>query len=64
MLDAARGGLVCRSCGGGKIRLPADRRERLLRVGTDGDPAELGPGDAEVALDAVEDVLRTHAGME
>jgi len=64
LVDPGRGGLVCRSCGGGKLRIPGDRRGRLLRVGIAGDPGELGPGDAEVALDVVEEVLRTHAGME
>jgi DNA repair protein RecO (recombination protein O) len=64
LLDPGRGGLVCRSCGGARLRIPGDRRERLLRVGAEGDPKELGPGDADVALDVVEQVLRTHAGME
>jgi DNA repair protein RecO (recombination protein O) len=64
LVDATRGGLVCRSCGGARHRLEGPRRLRLARAGASGDPALLEKGDAEVALDLVEQVLRAHAGME
>ncbi len=63
LVDPTRGGLLCRSCGGARLRLAADRRRRLGRAAATGDPGELGEGDAEVALDLVEHVLRTHAGL-
>jgi DNA repair protein RecO (recombination protein O) len=64
LVDANRGGLVCRSCGGARKRLDGPRRHRLARAGESGDPAAFEAGDAEVALDLVEQVLRAHAGME
>lgn len=64
LVDAKRGGLVCRSCGGARHRLEGPRRLRLARASASGDPALLEAGDAEVALDLVEQVLRAHAGME
>jgi DNA repair protein RecO (recombination protein O) len=64
LVDATRGGLVCRSCGGARHRLDGPRRRRLARASASGDPAVLETGDAAVALDLVEQVLRAHAGME
>jgi DNA repair protein RecO (recombination protein O) len=64
LVDAKRGGLVCRSCGGARQRLEGSRRQRLARASASGDPAALEAGDAEVALDLVEQVLHAHAGME
>lgn len=64
LVDAARGGLVCRSCGGARRRLDGALRHRLARAGATGDPAALETDDAAVALDLVEHVLRAHAGME
>jgi DNA repair protein RecO (recombination protein O) len=64
LVDATRGGLVCRSCGGAKLRLDGPRRQRLAQAGTSGDPAALEADDTKVALDLVEQVLRAHAGMD
>jgi DNA repair protein RecO (recombination protein O) len=64
LVDANRGGLVCRSCGGARRRLEGPERLRLARAAASGDPSSFEPGDAEVALDLVEQVLRAHAGME
>jgi DNA repair protein RecO (recombination protein O) len=63
LVDPARGGLVCRSCGGARKRLDPALRERLGRAAASGDPRALEPGDAEIALSLVEDVLEAHAGV-
>jgi len=55
MVDAVRGGLVCRACGGAALRISGAARARLA-AGT------LEPGDVELALDLVERTLRAHAG--
>ena len=64
LIDPAKGGLVCRSCGGARQRLDAALRARLARAARDGDPAALEAADAKVALDLVERVLHAHAGIE
>jgi DNA repair protein RecO (recombination protein O) len=63
LVDAVRGGLVCRSCGGARQRLDAAVRERLGRAALSGDPRTLEPGDDEIALGLVEGVLSAHAGV-
>lgn len=63
LVDPARGGLVCRECGGARQRLSAETRERLGRAALTGDPRALAAGDADVALGLVEEVLRAHAGV-
>jgi DNA repair protein RecO (recombination protein O) len=55
MVDAERGGLVCRACGGARIRLRGPVRERLAQ-------GALAPEDVDVALDLVERALRAHVG--
>jgi DNA repair protein RecO (recombination protein O) len=55
MIDAERGGLICRSCGGARIRLSGALRERLAS-------GALVDGDADVAVDLVERALRAHVG--
>lgn len=63
MVDAVRGGLVCRSCGGARLRLAAKARERLVRAAAgaaDGLEAE----DVEIALELVEQAMRAHAGLD
>jgi DNA repair protein RecO (recombination protein O) len=64
LLDPAKGGLVCRSCGGARQRLEGDLRARLGRAARDGDPTALAKNDAKLALELVERVLRAHAGIE
>ncbi|HLV66688.1 MAG TPA: DNA repair protein RecO [Polyangiaceae bacterium] len=61
--DATRGGLVCRACGGGRVRLPASARLRLARAAA-GEAGVLTGEEAELALDLVERVLVAHAGID
>jgi DNA repair protein RecO (recombination protein O) len=61
-LDPARGGLVCRACGGAPVVVRADRRARLLAAQAGADGALLEQ-DAEAALAIVEAALAAHAGM-
>lgn len=63
LVDPARGGLVCRSCGGARRRLDAPLRERLARAAASADPRALEPDDAATALALVEAVLEAHAGV-
>jgi DNA repair protein RecO (recombination protein O) len=60
-VDAARGGLICRECGGARRRLSA--RERLS-LGAASSGAELPDEDAALALELVEQALKTHGGIE
>jgi DNA repair protein RecO (recombination protein O) len=60
MIDSARGGLVCRACGGADLILESDVRTRLVRASA-GEPA-LEQGDVPCALSLVEGTLRAHAG--
>jgi DNA repair protein RecO (recombination protein O) len=61
MVDAARGGLVCRGCGGAGVLLEPDLRARLARASA-GDRT-LEPRDVSCALSLVEGALRAHAGV-
>jgi DNA repair protein RecO (recombination protein O) len=63
LVDAARGGLVCRGCGGGPLRLRGAERERLARA-TRGEVETLDGKDAEMALQLVEAAMRAHVGPE
>lgn len=60
-VDPVRGGLVCRSCGGGRVRVSAEQRERLSAAAR-GLEVDLAPEETAVALDLVERVLDAHAG--
>jgi DNA repair protein RecO (recombination protein O) len=61
MVDAARGGLVCRACGGARLVLPGRLRERLVLAARGQDALE--PADASVALELVEAALSAHMGL-
>jgi DNA repair protein RecO (recombination protein O) len=63
LIDPARGGLVCRSCGGARQKLDAGVRERLTRAALAGDPRVLEAEDADIALALVDAVLAAHAGV-
>lgn len=54
-VDPVRGGLVCRSCGSARMKLPGPTRERLATL-------SLVPEDVDAALDLVERTLKAHAG--
>jgi DNA repair protein RecO (recombination protein O) len=62
-VDAARGGLVCRSCGGARLRVSAETRQRLQRAAAGESPVLL-PADSADALALVEAALGAHAGIE
>jgi DNA repair protein RecO (recombination protein O) len=62
-VDPARGGLVCRNCGGARLRLAGEVRDRLLRAAR-GDTAALVEADAAVALEIVDQAMRAHAGLD
>jgi DNA repair protein RecO (recombination protein O) len=60
-LSAARGGLVCAACGGGKTRLDAAQRVRLAQT-SQGLPS-LQHSDAGLTLRLVEEALASHANL-
>jgi DNA repair protein RecO (recombination protein O) len=64
LLDAARGGLVCRACGGGRLRLESGLRKRLALTASGATPFGLEVDDGATAIGIVEAVLRAHAGFE
>lgn len=61
-MHAARGGLVCRRCGAGRVLLEASVRARLARAAA-GHWRVLERSDAEAAIDLVEAALLVHAGV-
>jgi DNA repair protein RecO (recombination protein O) len=62
-VDAARGGLVCRSCGGARLRISAAARAHMARAGA-GENGVLTAAEAAAALTIVEAALGAHAGIE
>lgn len=63
LVSPERGGLVCRSCGGGPLRLTSDLRRSLLLAALGQDdtvPAE----DLPRALELVERALTAHMGFD
>ena len=62
-VDAARGGLVCRACGGTGTRLGGAQRARF-RAATSGAAQSLRQADTALALSVVEAALRAHLGFE
>ncbi|HEY3666495.1 MAG TPA: DNA repair protein RecO, partial [Polyangiaceae bacterium] len=58
-VDAARGGLVCRNCGGARRRLSGDERRALSDAALGG---KLADELAALALDLVEQALKAHGG--
>jgi len=62
-IDPARGGLVCRRCGGAKRVLRADRRGRLTRAAA-GERGALVAADEDVAIELVDAALAEHAGLQ
>jgi DNA repair protein RecO (recombination protein O) len=59
-LDPGAGGLICRGCGGARILLRGDRRERLLAAGQ-GDDGALAGDDVRVVLEIVDAALEAHS---
>jgi len=64
LVDPQHGGLVCRACGGARVRLDAATRERLSRAAVTGAAEDLTSDDAELASELVDAVLKAHAGLE
>jgi DNA repair protein RecO (recombination protein O) len=62
-VDATRGGLICRSCGGARLRISAAAREHMARAAS-GDTGVLTGAEAQSALGIVEAALGAHAGIE
>jgi DNA repair protein RecO (recombination protein O) len=60
-VDAARGGLVCRACGGARRRLSGRERRALSGAALGG---ELDDETAALALSLVEQALKAHGGIE
>jgi DNA repair protein RecO (recombination protein O) len=60
MLSVVRGGLVCRACGGGPLRLTGSQRARLSRAAR-GESGVLQPDDHPIALLVTTESLRLHA---
>ncbi|HKO53497.1 MAG TPA: DNA repair protein RecO [Polyangiaceae bacterium] len=61
-VDAARGGLVCRDCGGARRRLSGSERTLLQRAASGG--GTLNDDCAGLTLELVEQALKTHGGIE
>ena len=62
-VDAVRGGLICRSCGGARLRVSAGTRARMARAAA-GETSVLNADEAQPALSIVEAALGAHAGIE
>jgi DNA repair protein RecO (recombination protein O) len=62
-VDATRGGLICRNCGGARLRVSAAARQRLQRAAA-GEVGVLTASDGADALSLVEAALGAHAGIE
>jgi len=60
-VDPGRGGLICRSCGGARLRLSGKERAALARA-VEGGP--LADEHAARALELVEQALKVHGGIE
>jgi DNA repair protein RecO (recombination protein O) len=62
-IDPARGGLVCRPCGGAATVLSPDVR-RAARAILKGETGEPSAGETEVLLQVIDRAMAAHAGFE
>lgn len=62
-VDGARGGLVCRACGGGRRTLDAESRD-LARALQRGERPALRPEQTDVLLALIDDAMAAHTGFE
>jgi DNA repair protein RecO (recombination protein O) len=60
-IDATRGGLVCRNCGGARRRISGSERAALSAAANGG---VLDDESAALALELVEQALKAHGGIE
>ncbi len=63
LVSPERGGLVCRACGGGPVRVSGPLRAGLL-LAANGEDAALPREEVAVALELVERALHCHVGLE
>ena len=63
LVDPARGGLICRACGGARLRVEGPTRGRLVRT-IHGHGQTLAAADEDTALELVDRALRAHMGVE
>jgi DNA repair protein RecO (recombination protein O) len=63
LIDVTRGGLVCRECGGARLRLAGATRARLSRAAR-GAAGILEAPDVDVAVELVDLAFRAHLGFE
>ncbi len=63
-LDAARGGLVCMSCGGARRAIQGDVREAAVSLAKSDAPVALTPAQASELVDIVEEAMAAHAGFD
>jgi DNA repair protein RecO (recombination protein O) len=57
--DPLEGGLVCRACGGARMLLRGERRERLVAA-SQGDDSALGADEVRLAMEIVDAALAAH----
>jgi DNA repair protein RecO (recombination protein O) len=62
-IDPARGGLVCRSCGGASTVILPEVREAARELGA-GRAADVADAHAKALLDLVDRAMAAHAGFE
>ena len=62
-VDPARGGLVCRACGGASSVLSADVRDAARALAA-GRTEEVTAADAEAVLGIVDRAMAVHAGFD
>ncbi|MFT3771139.1 MAG: DNA repair protein RecO [Minicystis sp.] len=58
-LDPAEGGLICRACGGARLLLRGERREKLLAASL-GEAVEMDAEDVKAALEIIDAALAAH----
>lgn len=62
-IDVERGGLLCRACGGGRLRLSGPTRARLAGAAR-GSALALDAGDLGIAVEIVDRAFRAHLGFD
>lgn len=62
-VDPDKGGVVCASCGGGKMLLPSELLEQAQRLSS-GEPVELSDLHVATLLRVAEEAIVAHAGVE
>jgi DNA repair protein RecO (recombination protein O) len=62
-IDVERGGLVCRSCGGARVRLPGATRTRMAEA-AGGSAGALEASDLDVVVELTDRAFRAHLGFE